>query len=254
MQPTSSHQRRLQSMYSHGYEWRVSMCGRVLTSREILLGRTLKSLGRLFQFSRSGRREMFRNLKSECQLVYRDGAASVKLSDEHWGEVLTRRQTHTLNRLNPSIFLLFVILFIFYRTLFLTPFYSLASFWLSRFSSPSKKKRGKHEKWPSWSSWKVINGQREFCLLSPLLILCGIKTPLCQSPSALVGVKALQYIKAPLWSVLPVWGGRAYSSTQSLALSKSCMVKSMQSLTEYTKDYRIWVRRKTHSAHILAHF
>lgn len=120
--------------------------------------------------------------------------------------------------------------------------------------SLKKKKRGKHEKWPSWSSWKVINGQREFCLLSPLLILCGIKTPLCQSPSALVGVKALQYIKAPLGSVLPVCGGRAYSSTQSLALSKSCMGKSMQSLTEYTKDYRIWVRRKTHSAHILAHF
>lgn len=31
-------------------------------------------------------------------------------------------------------------------------------------------------------------------------------------------------------------GGRAHSSAQSLALSKSCMVKSMQSLTEYTKD------------------
>ena len=172
------------------------------------------------------------------------------------GKRCWRGDKHTLqNRLNPPIFLLFVILFIFYRTLSLTPCYSLASFWLSRFSSPSKKRGGGgNEKWPSWSSWKVINGQREFCLLSPLLILCSIKTALCQSPSALVGVKALQYIKAPLWSALPVCGGRAYSSTQSLALSKSCMVKSMQSLTEYTKDYRIWVRRKTHSAHILAHF
>lgn len=71
---------------------------------------------------------MFRNLKSECQHVYRDGAASVKLSDEHRGEVSARRQTRALNRLNPPIFLLFVILFIVYRTLFLTPFYSLASF------------------------------------------------------------------------------------------------------------------------------
>lgn len=55
-------------------------------------------------------------------------------------------------------------------------------------------------------------------------------------------------------SLLSAHRGRAYLSTQSLALSKSCMVKCMQSLIEYTKDLRIWVRRKHRCLRSAAHF
>lgn len=54
--------------------------------------------------------------------------------------------------------------------------------------------------------------------------------------------------------MLSMHRGSADLSTQSLALSKSCTVKSMQLLIKYTKDWKFWVRRQAHSLNFLAHF
>lgn len=137
MQPTLSHQRWLQSLHSHGSQWRVSMCGRVLTSGETVLGRTFKVSPSFSLQSKQHNRNvpMCKSELSTCLL--RRSAETEARRWMWWKSVDAQANTYTLNGLYILQFsLLCHSIHHFQRAFPLS--YSLAAFWLSLFASFSR--------------------------------------------------------------------------------------------------------------------
>lgn len=165
-------------------------------------GQNFESLGCLFHVSCRRKTEMYRNVKVKVNMF-------TKTERWNWNRWICGKSVD--KKTNPHAYTIcyicctfpsFVILFIYYLI------FTVLSFSLCL--PLSLKKRGKMKNDLVDKKGDVI----KFWLLNLVLMLCCIKTLLCQSPSAHIQVKVLQCIKAPLWSVLSVCGGRVYSSTE----------------------------------------
>lgn len=96
-----------------------------------------------------------------------------------------------------------------------------------------KKKKRKIE--IHWQKLDMMYGRPDFCLWNPILIFCHIRTPLPGSPRSHNEAEAVRRVKAAYEVCCWRAEGGPHSSALSLALSKSRMVTSMQSLIKHTK-------------------
>ncbi len=196
---------------------------------------------------------MFWNVKANVNMFTkterRNWNSQMNMVEKCWrGDKHTHAQPHDTSCNFPFS----VTLFIFYpisTALSISLFSGFASFSLSLFASLSKKRKMKNDPLDQGGRDKWPQKALPFELSSRFTWHQNTIVPKSKPPRWSKGCSAL---KQPYEACCQcVEGARASSSTLSSALSKSCMVKSAQSLSEYTKkDWRIhWGQSPHNPAH-----